>query len=154
MAIQIINSLWIGRKEDAFNENFITSRNINLIINISDDIPFIEKFNNIEKIRIPISDKFKDNDEQNKRNRDMFNHLEPISIFIKKRLSSGKKILIHCNKGKYGSTCIIISFLIYFLKKDLYTVYSYVNEKYKLKKLENHIFIFAMKNFNNNINNN
>ena len=91
MAIQIINSLWIGKKEDAFNEHFIKSRNINLIINVSDDIPFIDNFNRIEKIRIPISDKFKNIDEQNKRNRDMYNHLEPISIFIKKRLSSGKK---------------------------------------------------------------
>ena len=151
MAIQIINSLWIGKKEDAFNNFFLESRNINLIINVSDEIPFIDNFNNIEKIRIPISDKFKDYEDKFKKNREMYYHLEPISIFIKKRLSIGKNILVHCNKGKYRSTCIIISFLLFILKKELKTIYGYMNSKYSLRKMEKHLFLNALQEFEKNI---
>ena len=153
MAVQIINSLWIGKKEDAFNKNFLESRNINLIINVSENIPFIDDIEttNIEKIRIPISDKFKNYDDQLKKNRELYYHLEPISIFIKKRLSIGKNILIHCNKGKYRSTCIIIAFLLYFLKKNIKIIYGYTHSKYNLPKIENHIFLNSLQDFEKNI---
>lgn len=153
MAVQIINSLWIGKKEDAFNKNFLESRNINLIINVSEDIPFIDdtEIKQIEKIRIPISDKFKDNEDQLKKNRELYYHLEPISIFIKKRLSIGKNILIHCNKGKFRSTCVVIAFLLYFLKKELKIIYGYVHSKYNLKNIENHLFLNSLQNFEKDI---
>ena len=77
MITEIINNLWIGNKNDAFNKEFLKNRNINIIINVSDDIPFIEDEElNIEKIRIPISDKFKNKDDMERKNREMYYHLE------------------------------------------------------------------------------
>ena len=153
MITEIINNLWIGNKNDAFNKEFLKNRNINIIINVSDDIPFIEDEElNIEKIRIPISDKFKNKDDMERKNREMYYHLEEISIFIKNKLSFGKTIFIHCNRGKIRSPTIILSFLIYILKKPLNKIYNQFQNKYFLKKkLNEFLFLKALIDFEKDI---
>ena len=48
----------MGNKVDGHNVDFLMSRKINVIINTSNEVPFIKNNGDLEQIRVPISDKF------------------------------------------------------------------------------------------------
>lgn len=143
MPVEIVFGLWVGNKKDAFDLNFLKSRNINIIINVTTEVPFIEEDEkiNIEKIRIPVSDNFKDGEDYLKWNNELFNHFEQLSTFIEKKLSKQKNILVHCNQGKYRSTAVILSYLMKKLNKfTLEEIYNIFLSKYAIKNLDKHLF--------------
>ena len=66
MAIEIINGLYLGSKIDSHNPIFLTSRKIKVIINTTNEIPFLKdcEYLGIQCIRVPISSDYeKQNDE-------------------------------------------------------------------------------------------
>ena len=150
MHIEIINGLWIGNRKDAFDKSFLESREINIIINVTNEVPFIDN-EFIEKIRIPVSDKYLCKEDLLKHNNDISHHLDPISNYIRKKLSIGKNILIHCNKGKFRSTTVLIAFLLKFLRYPLLDIMDMIRTKYPLKPLDKHLFKNALINFENQI---
>lgn len=152
MPVEIVYGLWVGNKKDAFDMAFLKNRNINIIINVTTEVPFIEEEDgdkiSIEKIRIPVSDNFKDGDDYMKWNNELFNHFEQITNYIEKNLSKQKNILVHCNQGKYRSTAIIIAYLMKKLNKfSLEEIYTIFTSKYFIKNLDRHLFKNSLLEF-------
>ena len=112
MPIEILNGLYLGSKNDAFNIDFLVSRNIDCIINTTNDVQFIKNSGKIQCIRVPISDNFPDS-EKEKHNREYYYHLDQLSKVIDLKLQQNCNILVHCKHGKFRSTCLIIAYLMY-----------------------------------------
>lgn len=146
MPIEIINGLYLGNKSDAFNIKFLVSRNINCIINTTNEVQFIKNSGKIQCIRVPISDNFPEN-EKEKYNRDYFLQLDQLCKLIDLKLQQNCNILIHCKHGKYRSTCLVIAYLMYKTKIKLDIIYETMQTKYPLVKLKKHIFCEALRMF-------
>lgn len=107
----IIPNLWLGNYHAALDHDFITSNNIDVIVNCTPDIPFISDNNNnhinkIHKIRVPVYDSQLEKDfilmEQ---------YLKMILPILHKAYKDNKKILIHCYAGKQRSAIVVASLL-------------------------------------------
>ena len=149
MAIEIISGLYLGNKIDSHNTIFLKSRNIKVIINTSNEIPFLKECNNlgIQCIRVPISDKFLEKDKD-KNNNEYYYQFRDLCKLIDIKLLQNKNILIHCKHGKYRSTTLIIAYLMYKTKIDYKKLYSILETKYPLVQIRKHIFIDALQKWN------
>ena len=109
----IIPNLWLGNYHAALDYNFVTSNNIDIIVNCTPDIPFISdqtntQINKIQKIRIPVYDSQLEKDlilmEQ---------YLKVIIPILHTAYKENKKILVHCYAGKQRSAIVIASLLFF-----------------------------------------
>jgi hypothetical protein len=120
---QIIPRLWLGNYKTALNLDFLSSNNINYIVNCTPDIPFINNIynlpNNIETFRIPVYDSLLEKDillmEQ------YFKIIIP--LLLRKYTIENKNILIHCHVGKQRSAIVVAALLKVLLD------YKYINIK-------------------------
>lgn len=108
---QIIPRLWLGNYKAALNNNFISQNKIDLIINCTPNIPFINNINNnskdLETFRIPVYDSLLEKDiilmEQ------YFKIIIP--LLLRKYTIEKKNILIHCHAGKQRSAILTAALL-------------------------------------------
>ena len=130
MVVEIISGLYLGNKRDAYNAHFLKTRQIDIIINTTDEVEFMNGCvkSGIQCVRISISDRH-----------------------IDKNLEKNKNILVHCRHGKYRSTCLIIAYILYKTRMKLEEVYQLISYKYPLVKLKNHLFFNALKMFEEEI---
>lgn len=129
----ILPNLYIGNKNSSQDLEFIKNHNIDLIVNCSKNINFIE-LNNIKKVRIPIDDNriFK--------NYEIIKYLDCLDT-IEKFRNKKKSVLIHCHVGSQRSATIL---LLYIMKK---LNYSY-EEGFNLIKCKRPICFCPINNFN------
>lgn len=146
MPIEIINGLYLGSKNDAFNIDFLTSRNIDVIINTTNEVHFIKNSGKIQCIRIPISDNFPEN-EKEKNNKEYYYQLDSLCKMLDLKLLQNHNVLVHCKHGKYRSTCLVIAYLMYKSRLKLENIYDIMLTKYPLVKLKKHIFAEALRMF-------
>jgi dual specificity phosphatase 12 len=128
----ILPNLYIGNKSSSQDLNFIKEHNIDLIINCSKNLKFIE-LNNIKKIRIPIDD------NRILKNNDILEYLECLDT-IEKFRKEKKSVLVHCHVGSQRSATIL---LLYLIKKLGYSYEQGLN----LIKLKRPICFFPFNNF-------
>lgn len=140
MYVEIITGLYLGNRNIAHDINFLESRNINIIFNITPDVHFIKGFDYIKKIRINIPNQFQNDEHQKKLNLEFSYQIDKILCFIKTNLEKGKTILIHDKKGNFRASTIILCFIMKYLKLNLKNSIKLLRIKYPVKKLENHIF--------------
>ena len=154
MVVEIINGLYLGNKKDAYNAHFLKTRRIDIIINTTNDVEFMNGCvkSGIQCIRVSISDQLTDENRM-KHNRDYYYQLGNLCSIIDKNLERNKNILIHCRHGKYRSTCLIIAYIIYKTGMKLEEVYELISYKYPLVKLKNHLFYNTLKMFEEEISN-
>lgn len=154
MVVEIISGLYLGNKKDAYNANFLKTRRIDIIINTTNEVEFMNGCckSGIQCIRVNISDQHT-NENQMKHNRDYYYQLGSLCSMIDKNLERNKNILIHCRHGKYRSTCLIIAYIIYKTQMKLEEVYELISYKYPLVKLKNHLFFNTMKMFDEEMSN-
>jgi len=145
MPIEIINGLYLGSKHDAFNIDFLNSRNIDIIINTTNEVEFI-KTAKIQCIRVPITDSFEES-EKEKHNREYYYQLSQLCKLIDIKLQQNHNILIHCKHGKHRSTCLVIAYLMYKLQMKLDNVYEILMTKYPLVKFKKHLFGDTLRMF-------
>jgi protein-tyrosine phosphatase len=110
MAIEIINNLWLGDYKDGLNTTFLVEKKINVIINATGNLPFVQDLNNIEKIRVPLIDEV--GAKLMESNEKMEFYLEKIVEHIYKKLMLGRVILVHCRKGRQRSASLVCAFLM------------------------------------------
>jgi len=144
MPIEIINGLYLGNKVDGHNVDFLISRKINIIINTSNEVPFIKNNGDLEQIRVPISDKFMES-EKEKYNNEYYYQLDSLCKLIDLKLKKNLNVLVHCKYGKYRSTCLVVAYLMYKTRIKLDTIYEIMMTKYPLVKLKNHLFEGALR---------
>ena len=152
MVVEIISGLYLGNKRDAYNAHFLKTRQINIIINTTDEVEFMNgcSKSGIQCIRVSISDRHTD-ENMMKHNRNYYYQLGSLCSLIDKNLERNKNILVHCRHGKYRSTCLIIAYIIYKTQMKLEEVYELISYKYPLVKLNNHLFFNTLKMFEEEI---
>lgn len=152
MVVEIISGLYLGNKRDAYNAHFLKTRRIDIIINTTDEVEFMNGCikNGIKCVRVSISDQHTDENRM-KHNRDYYYQLGSLCSMIDKNLERNKNILVHCRHGKYRSTCLIIAYILYKTQMKLEEVYELVSYKYHLVKLKNHLFFNTLKMFEEEI---
>lgn len=148
MVVEIISGLYLGNKRDAYNAHFLKTRRIDIIINTTDEVEFMNgcSKSGIQCIRVRISDQHTDENRM-KHNRDYYYQLGNLCSMIDKNLEKNRNILVHCRHGKYRLTCLIIAYILYKTQMKLEEVYELVSYKYPLVKLKNHLFFNTMKMF-------
>jgi hypothetical protein len=107
-ASEIIPGVWISGYRSAQNINFIKTNHINVILNCTRTVAFIQGHDaNVEQFRIPVDDSLLEKDMNL-----METHLRTIvPILIKKYRDEKKNILIHCKQGKQRSCIVLAAFL-------------------------------------------
>jgi protein-tyrosine phosphatase len=155
MVVEIISGLYLGNKRDAYNAGFLKMRRIDIIINTTNEVEFMNGCikSGIQCIRVDISDQHTDENRM-KHNRDYYYQLGSLCSLIDKNLERNKNILVHCRHGKYRSTCLIIAYILYKTRMKLEEVYELISYKYPLVKLKNHLFFNALKMFEEEMLNN
>jgi protein-tyrosine phosphatase len=152
MVVEIISGLYLGNKRDAYNAQFLKTRRIDIIINTTDEVEFMNGCvkSGIQCVRVNISDRHTDENRM-KHNRDYYYQLGSLCLMIDKNLEKNKNILVHCRHGKYRSTCLIIAYILYKTRMKLEEVYELISYKYPLVKLKNHLFFNTLKMFEEEI---
>ena len=90
MAIEIITGLYLGSKIDSHNPIFLKSRKIKVIINTTNEIPFLKDCENlgIQCIRVPISSDYE------KQNDEYYYQFRDLCKLIDLKLQQNKNILV------------------------------------------------------------
>ena len=110
--VEIIPNLWLSNYKKALDKQFLIQKKINIIINCSKDIKFINS-SKFKKIRIPVDDNLKDDQIEL-----LYNYFDTTSKIIFEGFKQQKGILVHCYAGKQRSASVIAAFLMNFLNID------------------------------------
>ena len=114
----ITDNIFLGDRNDANDIKFITKNNINIIFNITKDIPnyFSSK---IQYYNFKIEDSIEEN---------IYNIFEEITNLIN-NINSKSNILIHCREGKSRSATCVIAYLIKYKNISLYDAFNLTKNK-------------------------
>lgn len=115
MPTEILSGLWIGSVNDVYNSEFYSDNNINIAINCTTDVGFLN-LDTLNKVRIPLS-----NNSNNQS--DIYalsQKIDSILEFIHKSLEE-KNIFIYCYNGISISPLIVGLYMIKYgnISKDI-----------------------------------
>ena len=115
MPTEILSGLWIGSVNDVYNSEFYSDNNINIAINCTTDVGFLN-IDTLNKVRIPLS-----NNSNNQS--DIYalsQKIDSILEFIHKSLEE-KNIFIYCYNGISISPLIVGLYMIKYgnISKDI-----------------------------------
>ena len=117
----IIPNIYLGNFNAATDLNFLKNNKIELIVNCSRNIPFLNDYN-CEKIRIPIDDNriFKNYDILK-----YLNVIDKIHGYKEKK----QNVLIHCRLGSQRSANIVIQYLLKYCNLNLDSATQIIKQK-------------------------
>ncbi len=121
-ANEIIPRLWLGNVRASRDENFIRSKNIQVVFNCTKNFEFSPKIP--IKYRIPIDDNLM---EDEIRNMELWSN--EIAFKIMSEYLDGKTILVHCAAGIQRSAASVAFFLIAFLRLRALDAMKMIKEK-------------------------
>ena len=115
MPTEILSGLWIGSVNDVYNSEFYADNNINIAINCTTDVGFLN-VDTLNKVRIPLS-----NNSNNQS--DIYalsQKIDSILEFIHKSLEE-KNIFIYCYNGISISPLIVGLYMVKYgnISKDI-----------------------------------
>lgn len=102
-ANQIMQMLWLGNFHAAHDFNFITSRRIKTIINITKNIP--NKFDFIDYINYYV-------DDEDACKKNLFHIMNDGADIINNSIIDKRPVLVHCKKGHHRSASMIVFYLM------------------------------------------
>jgi len=101
---EIISNLYLGSSFNSYNLKELERKNINVILNITDDISnFYEYKNNIIYYKFPIRDNNFD---------DISEILNKTYDIIDNHINNGDTILVHCYMGASRSASVVIHYIM------------------------------------------
>ncbi len=103
-ANEILTNLWLGDIRDSRNKEFIN--NVDIIINCSTNIPFLDDTKICKRISV------EDNLEK-KEIANLYKYLDNSVKFIHSELKKSKIIFIHCYAGKQRSASVICAYIMW-----------------------------------------
>jgi dual specificity phosphatase 12 len=121
-ADEIIPRLWLGNSRAAKDEDFIRSKNIQVVFNCTKNLPFSPIIP--IKYRIYIDDNL---EEEEIRNMELWSN--EIAYKIMSEYIDGKTILVHCFAGMQRSAASVAFFLIAFLRMRALDAMKMIKEK-------------------------
>ena len=145
--MEILPHFWIS--DSLKNYNYVSRKNIKVIIILSKFKKFIKNFNE-EQIRIPL-EKF---NNTKSRNNIIYQHLFDVTSYINQKISENKKILLVGNEFDDSILDIfLLSYLIRYGKIKPEYAYYFLKSKKNIihERLDNYYFI--LNKFYNHLNN-
>jgi hypothetical protein len=136
--------LWLGNRYISVDKDFITENGIDIIVNCTKDLPFIESdevvmTRQIKMIRVPVDDSLLE--------KDLILMEEYFKTVIPELLDDyrqGKTILIHCFAGKQRSAILMAALLFQmFLDDTNGNQENYIDDEHK-QRLENDVFTLIL----------
>jgi hypothetical protein len=101
---EVIPNLFLGSSFNAYNNNELDRKNINIILNITDEIDnFYEGKNNLIYYKFPIRDNNLD---------DISSILNESYNVIEHHLELGDRVLVHCYMGASRSASVVIHYIM------------------------------------------
>lgn len=115
---EIIPNIYVGNKNSAKDYNLV--KNLTLIVNCTEDIPFYFREKKINRFRVSVPD-----DQSLDSNLRIITYIKPILPTIHKCYLDKKKILIHCRAGSQRSATLLACYLIKYhnFTKDMAITY-------------------------------
>lgn len=115
----IINNLWLGNHKVAYDIDFIREKNINYMINVTND--YDNKFNISKYMKIPIKD-------ENACYQDILSLMIDGSDFINYAIKNNGNILVHCKRGHHRSASIVALYLMRYENMTLINAISIIKK--------------------------
>jgi dual specificity protein phosphatase-like protein len=112
-ADQIIKNIWIGNQAASQSKQFMKNNNIDVIINCTKHIPFVDL--PLIKLRVPINDPGVNAPLDQEDVSLMLNYLPRVTKFINNHYKNDQNIFIHCHAGMQRSAAICAAFLARFI---------------------------------------
>lgn len=121
MTIEIISRLWISDYKVSKNNDFLVNKNIKILINTTEDIPFYKSLKDIDikYYRLPINEQIN------------YKKLNKILDIIYKNINNKKSVLIYCNSGLQLSPTLISFYLIKYANIDIVNIENIMKSKKK-----------------------
>ena len=157
---EIIPGLYLGNYDAAMSKTFLIDKDINFVINCSNDLEFPDFYktihnSNFKYIRIPLDDSHRDIDQLV-----MSISLPKICPIIHDNLLNGYNVYVHCYAGMQRSATVIICYLMYkdYLErkkiKNLLKYYQFLKSKRVIVFRPDPTFENVIKNYHKKIKNN
>jgi len=104
MRIEVVPHVWISSKGVLDDSNFISQKNIKAIINLMNDLSFLDRKmeyndivrNNVEKYNIIKTSQY----------------LDSATLFINKKVKMSQSVIIVCENGYFKSPVLLLAYLI------------------------------------------
>ena len=119
---QIIPQIWIGDKLISQKKSFFDEKNINVVINCTKEIKFMD--NNKITYRLDIDDDLSTL-ALSKMYKDIYNIID----FMDREIEKGNNILVHCHKGKQRSANIVAAYLMKYSRINYTAAMKYIQSK-------------------------
>ena len=137
-ATQIIPQLWIGDKLISQKHSFFIDKNINVVINCTREINFLD--NNNKQYRLDIDDDLSDDAM-----RKMYSKIYDIIDFIHNEIEKGNNILVHCHKGIQRSANVVAAYLMKYGRINYTAAMKYIQDKRPVCFLPSNNFLVVLK---------
>jgi protein-tyrosine phosphatase len=115
-ANEIISGLWLGNEESAHDKKFLNKAGITSIVNASKNISCDFSLDH-DYYKIPVNDPGVVYSEDQEDQVIMKEHINKVLNWIKNKLMSGEKVLIHCHAGIQRSATVVFCYLYKFIYK-------------------------------------
>lgn len=148
MPHEIICGLWIGDKNDAADIEFLKSKRIKVIMNVSQDIMSIN-VDGIAVYRVPVNDNPSVSSVED--NKQMMNALKKAPDVINSLLNQNKNVLVHCYAGKQRSATIICGYIMKYSRVNMSSAIKYIQSKREICFTPTVNFYNALKAYENMI---
>lgn len=137
-ATQIIPQLWIGDKLISQKQSFFNDRDINVVINCTREIKFLD--NNNKQYRLDIDDDLSDDAIKK-----MYSKIYDIIDYIHNEIEKGNNVLVHCHKGIQRSANIVAAYLMKYGRINYTAAMKYIRDKRPICFLPSNNFIVVLK---------
>lgn len=107
MPVEVLVNLWLGSVEDAFDKGFMTSNNIDLIINCSLEVDYPS---HMRHIRFPLTSYFTNDSKE--ANEFFLQNIMEVCGHIKKTLHENNGVLIYCYDGIQASPAVLVAYVM------------------------------------------
>tara|TARA_B100001123_G_C15057869_1_gene926312 strand:+ start:73 stop:582 length:510 start_codon:yes stop_codon:yes gene_type:complete len=122
----IIPNLWLGSRVSSLDKEFIQRNNIQLIINCTKNLPFIDLLY-LNKYRLEVHDNF--SKETHDR---ILEKISEINELIDYYLKNNKGVLIHCHAGMQRAATVTACYLMYKYLYNVDNVIKFIKKKRKI----------------------
>ena len=118
---KVLNHLYIGNIYTALNEDILIENNIEVIVNCTTDIPFLENDFIKDGYRCPLED-----DKSKEQIDNMLASLDSILDIIRGHTENKQNVFIHCRAGVQRSATIVVGYLMKYNHMSLGRAMTYL----------------------------
>lgn len=141
---RVINHLYIGNIYTALNEDILRENNIQVVVNCTTDIPFLDADFIKDGYRCELED-----DKSQEQMEHMLSSFKYILDIIKTHIDNNENVFVHCRAGVQRSASIVVAYLMKYNNFELKDAITYLKSiRYCVFNPQPN-FITSLKSFEN-----